>query len=337
MSILLLGEVWGVEEEREGKAFVGSTGSELNKMLREAGIKRSDCFLTNVFNMRTKIEALCGPRSERIQGAGYDYPAIGKAGYIRQQFRGELERLADEIDFVNPNVIIALGNTASWAMLGKTSISKIRGTVQMSTHTVTGYKVLPTYHPAAIFHQWSMRPVTVMDLIKGKRESLFPDIKLPERQIWIQPTLEDIHEFDRRYIRDCERLSVDIETSGKAITCIGFAPRKDIAIVIPGIVVRRAGRSYWPSVDVERKVYEIIKDILTRPVPKIFQNGLYDIAFIYRAWRIGVKDADHDTMLLHHALYPESLKSLGFLGSVYTNEGAWKGMREKIATIKKED
>ena len=336
MTIVLLGEAWGEQEEREGKAFVGPTGWELNRMLNEAGIKRSDCFLTNVFNFRppgNKIEALCGPKTEGIFG----YPSVGKHGYIRKQFRGELERLADELDEVNPNVIIAMGNTASWAMLGKTAISKIRGTVQLSTHTVTGYKVLPTYHPAAIFRQWSLRPVALMDLIKGKREALFPDIQLPQRQVWIEPTLEDIYEFDRLYIRECKSLAVDIETSGRAITCIGFAPRRDIAIVIPGIVIRRAGRSYWPSVDAERKVYKIIKDILERPVPKIFQNGLYDIAFIYRAWRIGVRNAEDDTMLLHHALYPESLKSLGFLGSVYTNEGAWKGMREKIGTIKKED
>mgnify|MGYP003693843559 CR=1 FL=1 len=97
-------------------------------------------------------------------------------------------------------------------------------------------------------------------------------------------------------------LAVDIETSGRAITCIGFAPRRDIAIVIPGIVVRRSGKAYWPSVDVERKVYKIVKDILTRPIPKVFQNGLYDIAFIYRAWRIGVRSAEDDTMLLHHSI-----------------------------------
>jgi len=336
MNIVLLGEAYGEQEEREGRAFVGPTGWELNRMLGEAGIKRSDCFLTNVFNFRppgNKIEALCGPKTEGIHG----YPSIGKYGYIRKQFRGELERLADELDEINPNLIIAMGNTASWAMLGKTTISKIRGTVQLSTHTVTGYKVLPTYHPAAIFRQWSLRPVTVMDLIKGKRESLFPEIQLPKRQIWIEPTLEDIYEFHRNYIHSCEKLAVDIETAGSLITCIGFAPRKDIAIVIPGIGLRRAGRSYWPSVDIERKVYKIIKGTLTGPIPKIFQNGLYDIAFIYRAWKIGVMNAEEDTMLLHHALYPESLKSLGFLGSVYTSEGAWKGMREKITTIKKDD
>ena len=36
-----------------------------------------------------------------------------------------------------------------------------------------------------------------------------------------------------------------------------------------------------------------------------------------------------DTMLLHHALYPEMLKGLGFLGSIYSDEISWKQMRTK--------
>jgi hypothetical protein len=41
-------------------------------------------------------------------------------------------------------------------------------------------------------------------------------------------------------------------------------------------------------------------------------------------------------MLLHHALYPEAQKSLGYMGSLYTDEGSWKQMRGKT-TIKRED
>jgi uracil-DNA glycosylase len=335
-NIALIGEAWGEVEERERTAFVGPTGYELTRMLNEAGIRRGDCFLTNVFNLRppgNKIEALC-----TVKGMGLsNYPSIGKAGYIHKRYRGELERLADELEEVNPNVVITLGNTAAWAMLGKTMISKIRGTVQLSTHTITDFKVLPTYHPAAIFRQWTLRPVTIVDLMKGKRESLFPEIRRPERQIWIEPTLEDLYEFDQLYIRSCERLAVDIETAGNIITCIGFAPRRDVALVIPFVRSLRARTAYWPTVGTERKVYRFIKEILCRPTPKVFQNGLYDIAFIYRTWGIGVRNAEHDTMLLHHALQPESLKSLGFLGSIYTDEGNWKQMRESKTTIKRDD
>jgi uracil-DNA glycosylase len=335
-DIVLLGEAWGEVEERERMAFVGPTGWELNRMLEQAGIARKDCFCTNVFNLRphgNKIETLCGSLIDRIPG----YPALGRGGYVHRKYSRELERLGDELDEVNPNVVVALGNTAAWAMLGKTMISKIRGTVQLSTHTRTGIKVLPTYHPAVIFRQWSARPTTVMDLVKAKREARYPDIVRPKREIWIEPKLEDIYEFNRRHIQSSERVAVDIETAGSCITCIGFAPRKDLAIVIPGIGIRRAGRPYWPSMDAERHVHKAIKDILTGPVPKIFQNGLYDISFIWRAWGIRTLNAEEDTMLLHHALQPESLKGLGYLGSIYTDEVSWKQMRESKTTIKRDD
>jgi hypothetical protein len=43
-------------------------------------------------------------------------------------------------------------------------------------------------------------------------------------------------------------------------------------------------------------------------------------------------------MLLHHALQPEVQKGLGFLGSIYTEEPAWKIMRPRgKGTIKRED
>jgi hypothetical protein len=224
-----------------------------------------------------------------------------------------------------------------WAMLGKTMITKMRGVVHVSTHTMTGFKVLPTYHPAAILRQESWRPVTIMDLQKARRESASPQVTRPERTIWIEPTMEDILEFDRQHIQPCERLSVDTETAGTIITCIGFAPSPSLALVVPFVDPRRAGRAYWPTLAIERQIWKIVKDILSRPTSKTFQNGLYDIAFLWRSYGIRVMGASDDTMLLHHALQPETLKSLGFLGSLYTDEGPWKDMRQKVKTIKRED
>ena len=42
-------------------------------------------------------------------------------------------------------------------------------------------------------------------------------------------------------------------------------------------------------------------------------------------------------MLLHHALYPEMLKGLGFLGSIYSEEIAWKSMRTKGDNLKRDE
>jgi DNA polymerase I-like protein with 3'-5' exonuclease and polymerase domains len=72
-----------------------------------------------------------------------------------------------------------------------------------------------------------------------------------------------------------------------------------------------------------------------RSIRKLFQNGVYDISFLLRAYGIKTMGAAEDTMLLAHALQPESLKGLGYLGSIYSDEGAWKHMRKKDETIKR--
>jgi len=238
---------------------------------------------------------------------------------------------------VNPNIVVALGNTALWALLGKTSISKLRGTTSLSSHTVAGYKVLPTYHPAAVLRQWSLRPVSIVDFGKALRESEFPEIRRPSREIWIEPTLEDIYEFHKRYLEGVSLISVDIETAGRDVTCLGIAPNKQRAIVIPFCDPRKVGGNYWDTREDECKVWEYVRSVLQdKNVGKLFQNGLYDIAFLFRSHGIRVAGAKEDTMLLHYSLQPESLKSLGFLGSLYCDEGNWKDMR-KHKTTKRDD
>lgn len=336
-NITIVGGYWGNEEEKERTAFVGTSGYHLTKMLNEAGINRADCLLTNVFNLRpkgNKLESLCGPKGTAIPG----YPALLKGKYLHKSFEPELLRLGDELLEADPNLIIALGNEAMWALLGKSAISKFRGTTELSTHTVAGFKVLSTYNPAAVLRDWSIRPIVVSDLHKAARESEYPEIRRPKCEIWIEPTLEDIDDFIRSKVRSCKVLSVDIETTGSRITCIGFSPNHELAIVIPFDDNRRKGRSYWANEADEIRAWCLVRGVLEdRRINKLFQNGLYDIAFLWRAMGIKVINAEHDTMLLHHALQPESLKGLGFLGSLYTDHGPWKHMRAKHETIKRDD
>jgi len=337
-AIAIVGEAWGAEEAKRQTPFVGYSGSLLTHMLADAGIDRSQCLLTNVFNLHppgNDMEALCGPKSSGITG----YPGIkyrDTITYIREEFAPELDRLADQIISADPNIVIALGNTAMWAMLGRTAITKYRGVVDLSTHTASGFKVLPTYHPAAVTRQMSLRPTVVLDLAKALRESEFPDLRRPKREVWIEPTIEDLHAFSREYINGF--VSIDIETIGSQITCVGFAPSPSLALVVPFHDSRRKGRSYWPDAKAERAAWKFVDDICRDPkIKKVFQNGMYDVAFLYRAMRIKCFGVEHDTMLLHHALQPEALKSLGYLGSIYTDEGAWKTMRERVTTIKRDE
>ena len=364
--IFLLGEAWGENELKLQRPFVGPSGVELLRMLNESKIitlSRDDrmfigryydtsdpnhleriwtahgeaVYRSNVFALHPRgndLRELCGPKSDGLPG----YPPIGASRYISKIFAPELERLGDELLGIEPNVIIALGNIALWALMGHTGISKYRGTALLSTHCVAGFKLVATYHPAAVIRDWSLRPTTLFDLIKSRRESEYPELRRPPCEIWIEPDLDDIQRFFSTYLTPGSLVSVDIETSGTAITCLGFAPRRDLAIVIPFDDGRKKGGSYWPTAKLERECWEVVRGVLEDPtIPKLFQNGLYDIAFLFRAQGIKVLGAAHDTMLLHHALQPESPKSLGYLGSLYTDHGPWKTERRGTATIKRDE
>ncbi len=306
--ILLIGEQRGEAEARINRTFVGATGAELLRMLAEASVisltnldsahlrtfwttrdpwsldkiwenHRETLIATNVFNIYppgNKLEYFCGGKAAALP----NYAKLLKAGNVRSEFAQELDRLGDEILSHDPNLIVALGNTAIWALLGTTGVRKLRGTTAVSTHCVSGYKLL----------------------------------------------------FGR-----CPLLSIDIETTGTRITCIGFAPRPDLTLVVPFDDERAESGSYWATPQLERQCWQLVREVLEdSTIKKLFQNGMYDIAFTLRSYKIKTLGAIHDTMLLHHALQPESLKSLGFLGSIYTNHGPWKSERKRSDTVKRD-
>lgn len=334
-KIALVGEAYGEQEEIARAPFVGSAGWELNKMLDEAGIHRADCFITNVFNLRPRptndIKNLCTDKSGGLVHLGPLQPSL----YLRPEYAVELSRLHSELAECQPNVIVTLGATATWALCGTTGITKIRGTI---TQSRTGRKVLPTFHPSAVQRDWSLRTVTVLDLAKAKRESAFLDIRRPERLVYIEPSLNEMDEYFRTHLEQARELSFDIETARDQITCIGFAPDDRTALVVPFHDARKADGNYWQTRSEELAAWAFVRKVLLLPCPKFGQNTLYDINFLWTKYRMIVNNYSDDTMLLHHALQPESQKGLAFLGSVYTNEASWKLMRNKgPKTIKKDN
>ncbi|KKM24948.1 hypothetical protein LCGC14_1599980, partial [marine sediment metagenome] len=268
----------------------------------------------------------------------YTWSSISQGAYIEPLRLPELYRLRDELIKLKPNLVVALGGTAFWALCGASGITKARGTVRLST-LIPNLKVLPAYHPAYVTRMWDARLTLVADLAKAKLEKEFPDIRLPKREIWINPQITDIETFTNLYIKDCKILAFDTETARKQITCISFAPSKDLAIVIPFVDKSRPDYRYWSTAEREVKAWKLVRDILDLPMPKLAQNGLYDLQYLWKCHGIPVRNFFEDTMLLHHALYLELPKDLGFLGSIYTSEASWKLMRhrEKDEIEKKDD
>jgi len=363
--MLLVGEAWGESEEQTRRPFVGYSGKELWLMLgeampdlfpqqhesatrlhkygnawvkeREEWLAAAGIAMTNVLALRppgNKLDSLCVLKTDLPdKGKGYALPSLVRGKYLLPELLPELSRLHQEIEEISPNLIVALGATACWALLGATNIGSIRGAV---TADSSGRKVLPTWHPQYVNYQWPARPIVVTDLMKAARESQFPEIRRPRREILIRPTVEEVEQWALQlFIHKPAFLAADIETEGGQTKCIGFGPDRRQAIVIPFFL--NGFKNYWPTAELESHVWEIVRRVLESDIPKVGQNFLYDLQYILK---MGIKPraVAEDTMLLHHSLFPEMRKSLGFLGSIYTSEPAWKLMRrEKSDTVKRDE
>lgn len=317
MKIALVGEA--LNDLDDGEAFSGVLGWHLDKLLDAVGITRRDCFTTVVFNLVPKggnIKSLCGNKK---QGIPNRLP-LQRGKYVKAEYAEELARFDREIEAADPNIIVAFGATALWALTGEMGIRQSRGVCRLSA---SGRKVLPTYHPQAVVRQWTLRPIVIADLQKAVAQSAFPEYVRPERHICIPETIPELLAFEQEHFASAPKLACDIETKQEQITCIGFSPDPSYALVIP--FFRHDGSNYWQTREEEREAWKIITRWLAT-YPTVYQNGIYDMSFLWRVYGIPAPLATSDTMLMHHALQPEMDKGLGFLASLYTDEPSWKQM-----------
>ena len=132
-TFLFVGEQPGNEEDVTGKPFVGPAGRLFDSALEEAGIERSQTYVTNVVK-HFKWE----PRGKRRI---HKKPNAGEISACRPW-------LEAEIAVVKPKVIVVLGATAAQALLGPNfRVTKQRG--EFIESTLAPY-VMATVHPSSI-------------------------------------------------------------------------------------------------------------------------------------------------------------------------------------------
>ena len=165
-KIMIVGEYPGDQEIAQGVPFVGYAGMELNKMLQEAGLMRSTCFLTNVIREKppsNSVEDFIASKKKSITPNHIMF----RDKFVLPVVRDGIEILKREIELCQPNVIIALGNISLWALTGQWGITAWRGSqMQTDLQLELGYqpKVIPIVSPASILRQWTQRPVAVQDM-----------------------------------------------------------------------------------------------------------------------------------------------------------------------------
>jgi len=341
-KLAFLGEAPSDEELLKKEPLVGPSGRVFNALLRTANINRADHWVGNVFDEKlpgNSVKSWCMELKEaRALGlTGADTLPPLAEGWLKPEHRWHLDRLREELEAVNPDVIVPLGGTALWALTGKTEVASHRGTPFEATRLLPGKKILATYHPAFVLKSWKFYHVVAGDLAQAAAEAeKGPAVDYQEKELWLDPTLADIATWYERYWDQIEVLSVDIETGWGQITSIAFGDDTH-AIVIPIWDLRQPDRSYWRSAEQELAAWAWIKKMLESDKPKEGQNfGGYDLFWLYHDYGINVRNFLHDTRLQHHALYPELPKDLAFLAGSYARQSPWKAMRAFVKA-KKDD
>jgi DNA polymerase len=124
-DLMFIGEAPGFHEDKQGEPFVGSAGQLLTTLLGGVGLKRADVRITNVL--------LCRPPGNRDP--------------MPDEIESCKPWLKEQIDLVDPRVIVTLGNFSTQLLLGrKVGISKVRG----QRFDWRGRVLIPTFHPAAL-------------------------------------------------------------------------------------------------------------------------------------------------------------------------------------------
>lgn len=316
--ILIVGEAPGQQEVAAGIPFVGASGKELSRMLREAGIDETSCRFTNMVNQQppnNKVdEFFFSSKKKSAEGGGIYH--MGR--YCKPIILEGLQELRQEVAAVDPNLIIAFGNSGLWATTGEFGITKWRGS-EMTSHLFhRPMKVIPTYHPAAILRNWDYRFIAVQDLRRAKREKDTAHVTVPSYDFVIRPTVDHVlrllSELTERAGKEHLTLSVDIETRNRQIACIGIAWSALNAICIPIQSVETI--SYWTQSEEVAIVWALHKLLTHTNVSVVGQNFIYDNQYFARNYGF-ICNLREDTMFQQHIAYPGLPKGLDFISSMY--------------------
>ena len=133
-SLLLVGEAPGEQEDLSGEPFVGRAGKLLDKMLTAINRSReNDVFICNVLKCRPPDNR--DPSKEEISKCE--------------------PYLVNQIDLIQPKLIVALGRVAGKTLLGvDKSLKDKRNTI----HSYHGTNLIVTYHPAALLRNSNWKP-----------------------------------------------------------------------------------------------------------------------------------------------------------------------------------
>jgi uracil-DNA glycosylase len=157
-KIMFVGEQPGDREDLAGRPFIGPAGRILDEAIQQAGLDRTQAYVTNMVKHFRWEQASRGKR--RI----HKKPRASQIEACRPWLDAELE-------VVKPEILICLGATAAQALLGKQfSVLRQRGQLQRSSLAPV---VLATVHPSSILRSpdSESREQAMKEFVKDLKEA----------------------------------------------------------------------------------------------------------------------------------------------------------------------
>ena len=310
-KILFIGEAPRLDEHISRKPFMGASGRLLNFCLLRAGIFRDSCYFDNVIQEQPYRNILS------------KFITITTQGGVKRTPKYDIyeELLAEKISKLNPNVIVAVGNIALYALTGilPPKITSRRGSVYpyQFDPTIKVIGILPI--ASGILGDTLATQLTIWDLKKIRREAESKEFHLPNPDLIIAPTFKQV----MAYLLNCKNsnyITFDIE-GRETVNCISFCCSAEHAISIP--FINEENELYF-TLEEEWEIWKLIADILEDPnITVCNQNINYDASVLYRLYGIIINSME-DTGIAQNVLYPDFPKRLEFVTNMWTNYNYYK-------------
>ncbi len=136
-ELMFVGEAPGAEEDARGEPFVGRAGQLLTRIIETMGLTRDDVYIANILKCRPDM-----PRG-----------VSGNRPPTPNEMQTCIDYLREQIDIIQPRVMVALGATAVEGLLGaRRTMREVRGT----WNEFNGIPLMITYHPSYLLRNQTL-------------------------------------------------------------------------------------------------------------------------------------------------------------------------------------
>lgn len=153
--LMFVGEGPGYDEDMKGFPFIGRAGKLLTDIIKAMKMEREEVYITNIVKCHPMIDP------NHPQKRGNDRPPQP------EEIAKCISFLLKQIEIIKPKIICSLGTYAAQTLLEKNApIGSLRG----KFYEVKGFKLMPTYHPAALLRNPALKKFVWEDMKKIMKE-----------------------------------------------------------------------------------------------------------------------------------------------------------------------